>query len=173
MTFVVGIDPGIQGGIAFLSEDLKDIAVYDTPTITAAATGKNSVDVRALLRIMRERYTMVSHAYIEQVSARPGQGVTSMFNFGMTYGSTLAVLVAMGIPYTLVTPGRWKKALNVPAAKDGSIARANQLLPQHAERWPLKKHDGRAEAALLALYGIQSKPQRNPHDVTTLTDLLS
>lgn len=172
MSFVVGIDPGLHGGIAFLSLDTQDIAVFDTPVIAAAATGKNSVDIQTLLRILRERKAMVSHAFIEQVSARPGQGVVSMFNFGMTYGLTLGALAAMGIPYTLVTPGRWKKTLQVPAAKDGAIARANQLLPQHSDRWPLKKHDGRAEAALLALYGIQSE-QRTQNHVGTLADLLA
>jgi crossover junction endodeoxyribonuclease RuvC len=101
-------------------------------------------------------YWGVEHAFVEQVGAMPGQGVSSMFAFGKSFGAVLATLATLKIPTTLVTPQKWKKALGVPAAKDGARARASQLMPQHAHNWPLVKHDGRAESALLAYYGAQT-----------------
>jgi crossover junction endodeoxyribonuclease RuvC len=64
-------------------------------------------------------------------------------------------LAALGVPMSFVAPATWKRALQVPAAKDGARARASQLLPAAAGHWPLVKHDGRAEAALIALYGLR------------------
>jgi crossover junction endodeoxyribonuclease RuvC len=90
------------------------------------------------------------------VSTSPGQGVSSTFAFGRAYGIVIGILVALGTPMTFVSPAKWKRALGVPSVKDGARARASQLLPQASSRWPLKRHDGRAEAALLALYGLRS-----------------
>jgi hypothetical protein len=67
----------------------------------------------------------------------------------------IGVIAARSIPLTLVPPVRWKRALAVPKAKDGARARASQLLPGAAHQWQLRRHDGRAEAALLALYGAR------------------
>jgi crossover junction endodeoxyribonuclease RuvC len=85
----------------------------------------------------------------------PGQGVSGVFAFGKAYGVVIGVLAAHGVPMTFVSPVKWKKALQVPASKDGARARASQLLPQAASEWPLVKDSGRAEAALIAYWGIQ------------------
>lgn len=92
---------------------------------------------------------------MERVGAMPGNGVSSMFAFGMAAGIVQGVLGALMIPMTLITPAQWKVALRVPADKGGARARASQLIPKGAHRWPLAKHDGRAEAALIGLYGSQ------------------
>ena len=84
----------------------------------------------------------------------PAQGVTSSFSFGVVFGAIQqAVACNFYKPALLVTPQRWKGHFGLDSNKDASRARASELLPAHAHLWPLKKHDGRAEAALLALYG--------------------
>jgi crossover junction endodeoxyribonuclease RuvC len=93
-------------------------------------------------------------AYVERVAARPGQGVASMFGFGVSYGLLRGVLTAKLIPVTLVTPQEWKRGTRTPAAKDAARARASEVFPGHAGLWALKKHDGRAEAALIAHFGM-------------------
>ena len=83
----------------------------------------------------------------------PGQGVTSMFSFGFTYGALLQCIVSNGIVLEHIHPKAWRKVLKVRKGKDGSRMRASELMPEYAELWSLKKHHGRAEAALIAYYG--------------------
>jgi len=145
---IIAADIGIKGALAFMEG--QNLTVCDIPTLTT--NGKTTVDIYQLSNIIFKQ-PFVEHAYIEQVAARPGQGVVSMFSFGKTYGIILGILAAKGIPITYVTPGKWKKDLGVQADKDAARARASELMPQHAHLWPLKKHDGRAEAALIAYWG--------------------
>jgi crossover junction endodeoxyribonuclease RuvC len=153
---LAGIDPGLSGAVAFL--DVATGAVLDIaymPTLALSRGGKNKreVDAHALARLIGDRRP--GHAFVELVGAMPGQGVSSVFEFGKSFGVVIGVLAALGIPFTLVAPVVWKRALGVPAAKDGARARASQLLPAAAHHWPLVKHDGRAEAALIAYYGLR------------------
>jgi crossover junction endodeoxyribonuclease RuvC len=154
-TTIVGIDPGAKGAIAcFLDGKLNHIE--DMPTVTHK--GKPRVDGAAVGAIIRSWGPEA--AFMERVGAMPGQGVVSMFTFGMAAGIVLGALGALLIPVTLITPAQWKVALRVPAAKDGARARASQLIPAGASWWPLVKHDGRAEAALIGLYGMRiDRPQ--------------
>lgn len=149
---ILGIDPGLSGALAFKGENT--LVAIDMPTVSIQRNGKNKreIDLAGLVSDI-DALGPVEHAYVEQVGAMPGQGVSSVFSFGKSYGSILGILAAKRIPYTLVSPVRWKKALQVPAGKDAARHRASQLLPQYAELWPLVKHDGRAEAALIAVYG--------------------
>jgi crossover junction endodeoxyribonuclease RuvC len=91
---------------------------------------------------------------VERVAARPGQGVASMFGFGVSYGLLRGVLTAKLIPVTLVTPQEWKRGTRTPAAKDAARARASEVFPGYADFWARKKDDGRAEAALIAHFGM-------------------
>jgi crossover junction endodeoxyribonuclease RuvC len=153
---VCGIDPGLSGGVAFLDTAAGAVLdVADMPTLALTRGGKNKreVDMHALARLIAERRP--GHAFVEQVGAMPGQGVSSVFAFGKSFGIAMGVLAATGIPMTFVAPIAWKRALRVPAAKDGARARASQLLPAAAHLWPLVKHDGRAEAALIGIYGLR------------------
>jgi hypothetical protein len=90
-----------------------------------------------------------------RAAANPSERSTRMFAFGRAYGIVIGLLTALGTPMTFVSSVKWKRALDVPSAKDGARARASQLLPQASQQWPLKKDHGKAEAALLALYGAQ------------------
>lgn len=181
MSLFVGIDPGLDGAIAFLNHDATELKVYDMPTLITGTTGKRTVDAHALVVMLTNAATYIDHIFVELVSARPGQGVVSMFNFGVSCGVVKAAVAATRKPSTMVTPLKWKKAMGVPAAKDGAIARATQLMPHHAKNWTRKKDDGRAEAALLALYGlntfnktvINKEPKNVRQSAATLDELLS
>ena len=156
MTLILGIDPGLGGALACLA-DVGDVDVVDMPTLKIARgrSARRELDLSTLSRLLDARAPTIRHAFVELASARPGQGVASMFSFGRTYGATLGILAANFIPVTIVTPARWKRALGVPAAKDGARLRAGQLLPRAAHLWPAAVHAGRAEAAMIALYGAR------------------
>ncbi len=129
--------------------------IHDIPThrLKRGGKAKREVDLTELARILDAGASTIAHFFLEQAGAMPRQGVTSMFSFGKVYGAILGIVAANFLPLTLVHPTRWKRAMGVPKAKDGARARASQLLPRAAGNWSLVKHDGRAEAALIALYG--------------------
>ncbi len=150
---ILGIDPGLSGALAFMDNELL---IYDIPTFEIARNGKNKrqIDLQKLMAVLNYKlHWPIEKAYLESVNAMPGQGVSSMFQMGRGYGQIEMALAACNIPVTYITPQVWKKALQVPKDKDGARQRASQLMPQWAHNWDLKKHDGRAEAALIALYG--------------------
>lgn len=150
---IVGVDPGLSGALAFLNHE--SLHVEDMPTLNIQRGGKSKrdLDLTKLCAILRWRLVFPCHCYVEQVGAMPGQGVSSMFAFGKSYGAVLGILAALNAPYTLVTPRQWKKDLQVPKGKDASRARASQLMPRHSHLWTRVKDDGRAEAALIAAWG--------------------
>jgi crossover junction endodeoxyribonuclease RuvC len=94
-------------------------------------------------------------AVVERVGAMPGQGVTSMFSFGLACGIVHGALGALEVPMELVTPQQWKQEMHV--GRDNARQRASQLLPAGSRLWPLVKHDGRAEAALIGLWAIMKR----------------
>ena len=97
--------------------------------------------------------THIDHAFVEEVNAMPKNGITAAFTFGWMCAGLETALVACEVPFTYVRPQEWKKAMKCPRDKDESRMRATQLMPSNAELWRLKKHDGRAEAAMIGLYG--------------------
>jgi len=145
MKIILGIDVGMSGALAFLGEDLK---IFDMPVHERNKTKR--MDCYALHEILRDN--RADHAYVEQVNAF-GMGASSAYNFGWGCGAIECALSFWGVPFTYVSPQAWKKAMQCPKEKDGARMRASQLMPSHAYQWTLKKHDGRAEAALIALYG--------------------
>ena len=145
---LIGIDPGRAGAIAWLSEAGHLIEVRDLPVT------KEGLMPSVLAEWVRER--AVHHAFLERVAARPGAGVSGMFNFGRGYGQIEGVLAALGVPVSLVTPTKWKADLRLPADKSASRARAARLWPGLAGCFSLVKHDGRAEAGLIGLHGCNS-----------------
>lgn len=148
---IVGIDPGATGAIAWLDDFGRLIAVRDLPVVRG-----EGLMPAVLAEILREPHRTPIHAFLERVAARPGAGVSGMFNFGRGYGMIEGVLAACGIPVTLVTPSKWKGSLRVPADKGACRARAAQLWPGLAGTFARSKDDGRAEAALIGLYGANS-----------------
>jgi crossover junction endodeoxyribonuclease RuvC len=145
----------LGGAIAFLASD-GTCTVHDMATLTLARGGrtKGEVDAHAFAALLRQE--PIDHVFVERVGAMPGQGTSSMFAMGKATGIVIGALAALGLPLTLISPVTWKRALQVPAAKDGARARASQLLPGSAAQWARVKDHGRAEAALIALYGVQN-----------------
>ena len=150
---ILGVDPGLSGALAFLGVD-GQLEVFDMPVHQLKRGGKNKreIDRYELARLV-DAQGSIAHAFIEQVGAMPGQGVTSMFQFGRPTGIVEGIIAANLIPTDHVQPRVWRKAMGVRAGKDASRARASALMPRHAGLWTRIKDDGRAEAALIALFG--------------------
>jgi crossover junction endodeoxyribonuclease RuvC len=140
---IMGIDPGMSGAIAFFYPEQDRVAVYDMPSANNVVSG---AEVARIVNAYAPK-----QAIIEAVHAMPGQGVSSTFKFGQSYGIAIGAVSACMIPLHFVTPQRWKKHYRLGADKDEGRARAISLWPacQHFAR---KKDHGRAEAALLARF---------------------
>lgn len=151
---IIGIDPGLTGAVAILCNGV--LAIFDTPTecIKKGKSNKQEFLPAEMASIFSAVRGQECCCFIEKVGAMPGQGVSSMFGFGKGYGMWIGILAALRIPYTLVTPQAWKKALMQGLSdKDASRGRAQQLFPEYSEFFKLKKHNGRADAALIAEHG--------------------
>ena len=145
----IGIDPGLTGAIAKVSGE--EIEVWDMPTLEVRK--KRFLNATLLAELLSSIKTQKCEVLLERVSARPGQGVTSMFSFGTSYGIIQGIIATLGIPLTFVTPQEWRKKMGVPKGKDGSRQRVLELRPDLASKFARKKDHGRADAVLLALYG--------------------
>lgn len=148
---IVGIDPGMTGGIAWLDESGRLIEVRDLPV----AKGDGLLP-GVLAAWLREDHRRPHHAWIERVGGRTGEGASRAFAFGRGYGQIEGACAALGIAVSLVSPAVWKRALRVPADKRECRARAAQLWPGLAGAFARVKDDGRAEAALIGLYGANT-----------------
>jgi len=153
MRMVLGIDPGLSGAMALLTAG-GDLDVWDMPTLQIDRNGKQKRELDLACLVTSIRDAGATECWFEKVGAMPGQGVSSMFAFGRAVGQVEAAIAACGIPISYVTPQAWKRQLSVPTGKDAARLRASQLMPAYATEWRLVKHDGRAEAALIALYGL-------------------
>jgi crossover junction endodeoxyribonuclease RuvC len=155
MTPVIGIDPGISGAIALVDKD-KFLVTLDMPT-RMSSTSKKIIATDTLaqdLRVLIKKYGP-EVAYIEQVGAAPGQGVSSAFRFGEAYGIAHAICTTLDLQVIPVTPVRWKRAFDLPggpAGKNAAREMAGVLFPDSA--FSRVKDHNRAEAALLAWYGL-------------------
>ena len=150
----IGVDPGMSGAVAIL-ENERLIQVFDMPTVEIEVNGKRKrrISPEMLVSEIGMYVDDCRCAYIEKVSAMPGQGVSSMFAFGEALGLVRGVFAGLRVPQHLVPPATWKRDLKVPTGKDGSRAMAAQLWPLNASEFKRVKDDGRAEAALIALWG--------------------
>ena len=154
MSLTVGIDPGITGAIAVLDSGGDIVEIHDMPTVELkrGKTSKRHIDPYEF-SLLSESYCGAATFYVEQVSAMPGQGITSVFSFGRSFGCIEGVLGALEVPYSFVTPQQWTRDLKVPQGKDGHRDLCRRTWPQHADLWKRVKDDGRADAALIARWG--------------------
>lgn len=162
--YIVGIDPGLSGAVALYATDalragaeyrLQTLKIIDMPAHEIKVNGKKrrQLDLYQLARWFDLHAADMRHAYIESVHSMPKQGVSSSFAFGFAAGAVQAMVAASFVPMTLVSPRVWKAAMHLNADKDASRRLASQRLPAFSHLWACAKDDGRAEAALLALYG--------------------
>lgn len=155
MSRIIGIDCGLNGAIAVL-DDGQLVSVHDMPTLTVDINKKSKRQVSPnLLAILIESIKPDS-AIVERPAARPGQGVTAMFGFGRSLGVVEGVLAGFSVPVTYVAPATWTKSMGKTAGKDASRLRAVELFPSMADYFKRVKDDGRAEATLIAMWGIKN-----------------
>ena len=151
--YIVGIDPGLSGAVVVISP--TELKIFDMPTMTVERNGKSKRQVSAseLAVIMSNFNSNDSHVYVEKVSAMAGQGVTSVFSFGRSFGMIEGILAAFKLPVTYVAPATWVKAVGRGQGKDASRARAMELFPNNQADFKRVKDDGRSDAALIAYWG--------------------
>lgn len=151
---IIGIDVGLSGAIAMMTGETLT-GIVDMPTVTLERNGKSKrqISIPELIQIIDT--FKPEEAYIEKVFAMAGQGVTSVFSFGRSLGAIEGVIAARSIKATLITPQTWQKAMGVTGGKDGARARAMELFPWNVDYFKRKKDDGRADAALIAAWGLR------------------
>ena len=148
---ILGIDPGFSGAVAFYSPKDNLIIVRDLPT-TKDPKNRTIMNMPALYDLLGTHGEHVE-AVVEFVASRPGQASGATFRFGQGYGAIQMALAAHKIPVQYVTPAKWKKHFGLSKDKGASRGLAIQRFPQIADQLARVKDDGRAEAALIALYG--------------------
>jgi crossover junction endodeoxyribonuclease RuvC len=153
---IIGIDPGISGSICFF-EDGRILDVVEMPTMTEGKKNKKQVNgsqiYNEISNRIKQRDKNEIKVIIEQVSAMPGQGVTSMFNFGQSYGILKGICSAMRLPMYFVRPAKWKKYFNlINSEKDASRTRAIEIFPYFSSQLSRKKDSNKADAILIASF---------------------
>ena len=153
---IIGIDPGISGSICFLN-DGKILDVIEMPTMTDGKKNKKQVNGAQIYNEIQKRINKIDklkiRVMIEQVSAMPGQGVTSMFNFGQSFGILKGLCSAMQLPVYFVRPAKWKKYFSlINSEKDASRTRAIEIFPYFSSQLARKKDSNKADAILLASF---------------------
>ena len=153
---IIGIDPGISGSICFF-EDGKILDVVEMPTMTEGKKNKRQVNGAQIYNEISKRIEHCNKTdikvIIEQVSAMPGQGVTSMFNFGQSFGILKGLCSAMHLPVYYVRPAKWKKYFNlINSEKDASRTRAIEIFPYFSSQLSKKKDNNKADAILIASF---------------------
>ena len=153
---VIGIDPGLSGSICFF-QDGKIIDVLEMPTMTEGKKNKKQVNGSQIFNEISEKIKKIDKkdikVIIEQVSAMPGQGVTSMFNFGQSFGILKGICSAMQLPMYFVRPTKWKKYFNlINSEKDASRTRAIEIFPYFSSQLSRKKDSNKADAILIASF---------------------
>lgn len=150
---LIGIDPGITGAVAWMSDDGFLVEVADLPVaeVKVGRVTRRRLVPAVLADMLASRRPV--HSFLEEVATRPGEGAVGAFAFGRGAGQIEGVLAGMGIGYTLVRPQTWKRDLRLSSDKGAMRTRACQLWPGAAAQFKRVRDDGRAEAALIALYG--------------------
>ena len=153
---IIGIDPGISGSICFL-ENGKILDVLEMPTMAEGKKNKRQVNGSQIYNEISKRINKIEKkdikVIIEQVSAMPGQGVTSMFNFGQSFGILKGICSAMQLPMYFVRPAKWKKYFNLlNSEKDASRTRAIEVFPYFSSQLSKKKDSNKADAILIASF---------------------
>ena len=154
--FIIGIDPGISGAICFF-ENGKIIEIIDMPIMNDGKKNKKQVNGAQIYNEIHEQIKNIPkheiNVVLEQVSAMPGQGVTSMFNFGQSFGVIKGICAAMRLPLHFVRPAKWKKYFNLlNSEKQASRTKAIEIFPDISHKLSKKKDINKADAILIASF---------------------
>ena len=156
---IIGIDPGLSGGIAIL-EDNKVKEMFDMPVMADGKKNKRQLNNALLVQLIKENIKDIEDTVVvvEQVNAMPGQGVTSMFNFGQTFGAIKGICAALGLPISFVRPTKKKKHFElINSSKDASRTKAIEMYPSIAVKLSKKKDVNKSDAVLIARYYSETR----------------
>ena len=151
---IIGIDPGLNGAIALL-EDNKVKEIFDVPVMPEGKKNKRQLNSAQLVKMLKDIISENEEiiVVVENVSAMPGQGVTSMFNFGQTFGAIKGICAALGLPIFFVRPAKWKKYFGlINSEKDASRTKVIEMFPYFSSELSKKKDSNKADAILIASF---------------------
>ena len=151
---IFGIDPGLLGALAIL-DNKKIVDVIDLPTMSEGKKNKKQLNSAHLSNYIKSNIINQENSVVvvEQVNAMPGQGVTSMFNFGQTFGAIKGISAALNLPIYFVRPSKWKKHFDlINSSKDASRTKAIEMYPSMAENLSKKKDVNKSDAILIARF---------------------
>ncbi len=158
---IIGVDPGLSGAIAIL-EDKKVFSIIDMPVMAEGKKNKRQLNSAQLVNIIKENTNPKEDiaVVVEQVNAMPGQGVTSMFNFGQTFGAIKGICAALSLPIFFVRPSKWKKHFNlINASKDSSRTKVIEMYPSLSSQLAKKKDVNKSDAVLIARFYCDTRFQ--------------
>lgn len=156
---VIGIDPGLSGAIAIL-EDKKVLNILDMPVMAEGKKNKRQINSAQLVNIIKKNIHKTDEisVVVEQVNAMPGQGVTSMFNFGQTFGAIKGVCAALELPIFFIRPSKWKKHFElINSSKDASRTKAIEMYPSLSSQLTKKKDVNKSDAILIARFYFETR----------------
>ena len=156
---IIGIDPGLSGAIAIL-EDSKIKELFDMPVMPDGKKNKRQLNSALLVKLIKDNIQNLEDTVmvVEQVNAMPGQGVTSMFNFGQTFGAIKGICAALGLPIFFVRPAKWKKHFDlINSSKDSSRTKAIEMYPQFSDQLSKKKDVNKSDAILIARFYSETR----------------
>ena len=151
---IIGIDPGLSGAIAIL-ENSKVLNIFDMPVMSEGKKNKRQLNSALLVRLIKDNILDAEEVVVvvEQVNAMPGQGVTSMFNFGQTFGAIKGICASLELPIFFVRPSKWKKHFElINSSKDSSRTKVIEMYPTMATELSKKKDVNKSDAILIARY---------------------
>ena len=155
---IIGIDPGLSGAIAVL-ENNKVLNIFDMPVMSEGKKNKRQLNSALLVNLIKDsiKNDEVS-VVVEQVNAMPGQGVTSMFNFGQTFGAIKGICAALELPIFFVRPSKWKKHFElINSSKDSSRTKAIEMYPKLSNQLAKKKDVNKSDAILIARFFSETR----------------
>ena len=156
---IIGIDPGLSGAIAIL-ENSKVLNIFDMPVMSEGKKNKRQLNSAQLVSLLKENMEHNEEivVVVEQVNAMPGQGVTSMFNFGQTFGAIKGVCAALELPIFFVRPSKWKKHFElINSSKDSSITKSIEMYPTLSSQLAKKKDVNKSDAILIARFYSETR----------------
>jgi crossover junction endodeoxyribonuclease RuvC len=156
---IIGIDPGLNGAIAILQNN-KVIEIHDIPVMTDGKKNKRQLNSAQLVKLLKDNFQDETDTVVivEQVNAMPGQGVTSMFNFGQTFGAIKGICAALNLPIFFVRPAKWKKHFDlINSSKDASRTKAIEMYPSISDQLSKKKDVNKSDAILIARFYSETR----------------
>ena len=156
---IIGIDPGLSGAIAIL-ENNKVEKIFDIPVMPEGKKNKRQLNSAQLVKLLKDNVSNKEEVAIvvEHVTAMPGQGVTSMSNFGQTFGAIKGICAAMGLPIFFVRPAKWKKHFDlINSSKDSSRTKAIEMYPSLSDQLSKKKDVNKSDAILIARFFSETR----------------